>query len=303
LPAGHALAIVLGEYFAAAQARVAGIVDDVDPECLHDFRTAMRRARSLVLNVRGVIPGDRRPAIKAAFAWLSAMTGDLRDLDVLTAQWPAIVSRLPVGLGDHIATANAMLAAKRAAALVRVRRGFESDRWLAFSQTWPGFLTQLDRGQVGGRAAVKPVAVVAARSIGRLHRELIEQIEKADSAGALEPLHELRKLGKKLRYLIEAFAALYRDTDVKASVDALKQLQDELGVPCDCEAQFAIIGRWRTALTRRARVPKDVLELLEWVHSDLYARKSPPRPGIERALRRFMRPRTRRHFARLLKAR
>jgi CHAD domain-containing protein len=44
-----------------------------------------------------------------------------------------------------------------------------------------------------------------------------------------EALHDLRKKGKELRYLLELFGSLYPDEVTKPLVKALKALQDTLG--------------------------------------------------------------------------
>ncbi len=50
-------------------------------------------------------------------------------------------------------------------------------------------------------------------------------------------LHELRKIGKELRYLLEFFASLYPAEVVKPMVKSLKGLQDMLGRFQDREVQ------------------------------------------------------------------
>ena len=52
-----------------------------------------------------------------------------------------------------------------------------------------------------------------------------------------EALHELRKQGKELRYLLEFFASLYQAEVVKPMVASLKGLQDVLGRFQDREVQ------------------------------------------------------------------
>jgi CHAD domain-containing protein len=52
-----------------------------------------------------------------------------------------------------------------------------------------------------------------------------------------EALHELRKKGKELRYLLEFFASLYPGEVVKPMVATLKGLQDVLGRFQDREVQ------------------------------------------------------------------
>ena len=59
-----------------------GIIDDIDSEFLHDFRVAVRRTRSLLGQIRYVLPKRRVTRFKRDFAWLGEVTGPARDMDV-----------------------------------------------------------------------------------------------------------------------------------------------------------------------------------------------------------------------------
>jgi CHAD domain-containing protein len=58
-----------------------------------------------------------------------------------------------------------------------------------------------------------------------------------DADSPHEALHDLRKKGKELRYLLEFFASLYPSSVVKPMVTTLKALQDVLGRFQDREVQ------------------------------------------------------------------
>ena len=58
-----------------------------------------------------------------------------------------------------------------------------------------------------------------------------------DDDSPAEDLHELRKVGKELRYLLEFFSSLYPADVVKPFIKTLKGLQDQLGRFQDREVQ------------------------------------------------------------------
>ena len=60
---------------------------------------------------------------------------------------------------------------------------------------------------------------------------------RIDDGSPAEALHELRKKGKELRYLLEFFASLYPADVIKPMVASLKGLQDVLGRFQDREVQ------------------------------------------------------------------
>jgi CHAD domain-containing protein len=62
-----------------------------------------------------------------------------------------------------------------------------------------------------------------------------------DGASPHEALHDLRKKGKELRYLLEFFSSLYAPDVVKPMVATLKDLQDVLGRFQDREIQADLL--------------------------------------------------------------
>jgi CHAD domain-containing protein len=58
---------------------------------------------------------------------------------------------------------------------------------------------------------------------------MVRDGEAITDASPDEALHDLRKRGKELRYLLELFGGLFGDDVVKPMVSALKDLQDVLG--------------------------------------------------------------------------
>jgi CHAD domain-containing protein len=68
---------------------------------------------------------------------------------------------------------------------------------------------------------------------------MIKDGSKIDDDSPHEALHDLRKVGKELRYLLEFFSSLFDPAVVKPLVKALKALQDVLGTFQDREVQAA----------------------------------------------------------------
>ena len=106
-----------------------------------------------------------------------------------------------------------------------------------------------------------------------------------DDAGDLEPLrallvqrrkretalHDLRKRGKELRYLLELFGGLFPRTVVRPMVATLKDLQDVLGRFQDRGVQTTLLRESVDALAARARGPEAVLaagRLIAWLEDD-----------------------------------
>ena len=109
-----------------------------------------------------------------------------------------------------------------------------------------------------------------------------------DDDSPAEDLHELRKVGKELRYLLEFFASLYPAEVVKPFVKTLKGLQDQLGRFQDREVQADDAARARAG---RSSEPDDA-------DGDGRARRALHAGGgrrarrVRRALRRLRVPRS-----------
>ena len=66
---------------------------------------------------------------------------------------------------------------------------------------------------------------------------MVKEGRAIDDDSPAEDLHELRKVGKELRYLLEFFSSLYPPEVTKPFIKTLKGLQDQLGRFQDHEVQ------------------------------------------------------------------
>ena len=69
--------------FEAMCASEQGVKDQINPEFLHDYRIAVRRTRSLLGQMKKVIPPDKLKVFGEEYTWLSTLTGPARDCDVM----------------------------------------------------------------------------------------------------------------------------------------------------------------------------------------------------------------------------
>ena len=86
--------------------------------------------------------------------------------------------------------------------------------------------------------AGRPIDELAGRRIRRVYRKTVRIGSGITPGSPPEQYHELRKLGKELRYLLELFGApLYPAEVVKPMIKSLKGFQDVLGRHQDREVQ------------------------------------------------------------------
>jgi CHAD domain-containing protein len=228
-PATAAAHVVFARLVQVIDDNFAGTLEDVDSEFLHDLRVAVRRTRSLQRQFKTVYP-DRLQHFRDEFKRIQAITGDLRDLDVYLLDFPALRASLDPKMQADLDPLHALLETKRARALNQTRRQLKAQRTAEALTGWAAFTEQAP-------ASEKTVKALASHRIRSVYKKMVKMGTAIDDDSPAEDLHELRKVGKELRYLLEFFASLYPTEIVKPFVKTLKGLQDQLGRFQDHEVQ------------------------------------------------------------------
>ena len=233
-------------------ANVAGLEQAEDAEFIHQARVAVRRMRSAarLLGKRAAWPA----ALDAELRWIGRQLGAVRDWDVLTVQTlPALAEALPE-LARALAAQVQPLRERDEAQLRAVLAGPRFSRLALRLLQW-----------AHGRDDDGPTLAQAARKkLARLHRRLF------DSAAffavlPIEEQHRVRIRAKRLRYALDLFACALPAKATARYVDALAQLQDELGVLND----VAVAGDRVPQLARAAGA--DAAPALAWLEARRHA--------------------------------
>lgn len=259
--ADEAAGLLLARLADIAQANVPGTVDDLDTEFLHDLRVAVRRARSVLRELDGVHDPAQRAHVRAELKWVQATTGPLRDLDVQLLDWDGLVAGLDPGRRADLEPLRELLAARRAQALDDLRRDLAGARFAAALQAWRDLAAACPGDAPDRPRAGLPVEAPAAHRIRRVHRAMVRDGRAIGDDAPAEALHDLRKRGKELRYLLELFGGLFDDDVVKPLVRALKRLQDVLGRFQDRAVQADLLEDAGRSLARRATGPQALMAL------------------------------------------
>ncbi len=228
-PANEAAQVVFDRLLEVIRDNLGGTLDDVDSEFLHDLRVAVRRTRSLQRQFKRIYP-DRLQHFRDEFKRLQQATGDLRDLDVYLLDFPALRASLPGQMQPDLDPLHEVLETHRAQALRATRRALNARRTEDALTQWAKFVADAP-------TAERSVEALASHRIGSVYRRMVKMGRAIDDDSPAEDLHELRKVGKELRYLLEFFASLYPAEIVKPLIKTLKGLQDMLGRFQDREVQ------------------------------------------------------------------
>ena len=235
---------LLARLEAALEMNAPGVEADLDPECLHDFRVAVRRARSLLGEMRRVFPPAVTRRLRADFGWLGRCTGPVRDLDVHLMEFAAADDD-EVGQAAASAALRAHLEAVRKRefrALCRVLRSARYRRARAASRK---FLESEPPARPQSPNALVPIGALSAGRILKVYRRTLTEGRSIGDASPAEALHDLRKTCKRLRYLLEFFRDVHRAKPVERTIARLKRLQDNLGTYQDVQVQRAVLEEFR----------------------------------------------------------
>ena len=219
-----------------------GTLEDLDSEFLHDLRVAVRRSRALQRELRGVFAPEPLRAFRDGFKELQRITGPVRDLDVQLLEFDALAASLPEEVDGDVEPLRRLLQAHLRAERRKMVRALRSGATRGLLENWSAFLDLLVASDESQRPdAARPVGDVAGARIATVYRRMVKMGSGIGDDTPAEALHELRKQGKELRYLLEFFQSLYPAAVVKPMVTSLKGLQDVLGRFQDREVQAALL--------------------------------------------------------------
>lgn len=240
MPCVEAARTVLAFLLDVVRRNVHGVVYDVDTEFLHDLRVAVRRARTLLGQLPGVLPERVATRLRKDLGALGTLTNRLRDLDVLALHHADYSAALPAVVRPDVARTFRRLHTERGAARHRLVAALQAKRCAALLERWQAAATgRTGRGPRGGRG-LRPFV---RRRVRKQCRRLIDpRYGRALAAGDVRQIHRLRIEGKKLRYLFECFASVLPSERTVESVRRLKALQDVLGDLHDLDVHQQMLG-------------------------------------------------------------
>ena len=102
---------------------------------------------------------------------------------------------------------------------------------------------------------------VAGGRIRTVYARMVKAGSAIDDTSPADDLHDLRKRGKELRYLLELFGGLWPAEVVKPMVKSLKGLQDVLGLHQDREVQADHLRGLADELSKEVGGPEALLVL------------------------------------------
>ena len=257
-PAARVLALLLAGNLQQFRSFEFSVLNDLDPEQLHDYRVSLRRARSLLSSGRSVFPSAQRKELLSQLAEFGRLTSRVRDLDVLLEDLPKLYRAVGLGVvvGGGVEDGKQSSESQELrAALLRNRSGAFADlaaridpeggeaaKYQAMLRLWYvlGSVHRLG-GDDPGKDALRPSVVVAKATILMQFGKVRSAGRAAKKSNEVSDWHRLRKRAKALRYGLVAYAPLLNEPAVSDLVSRLRKLQNVLGRQQDHAVQIQLI--------------------------------------------------------------
>lgn len=229
----------------------AAVRDDASPEALHQLRVSLRRLRSLWWAFEPLMDGGETGSERAVYKFLATAAGKTRDWDILIE----LLAREQGESGDLVsqlqdARGAALAASRETLANADVKHLLHE----ALSTTTKELNTSHER---------VPLRKFAEKRVDAAERSLKKRVKRARSAkrSNYAAFHNVRKAGKKVRYLLEFFEPVLKGAR-RRTLKRLKQIQKRFGALNDVVASEQLL-RDSTALSVHSADTRAALDWLE----------------------------------------
>jgi CHAD domain-containing protein len=225
--------------------------DDASAEALHKLRVSLRRLRSLWWAFAPLVDKGENTRQRAVYKFLASAAGKTRDWDILielltqkNSGAQALLPKLEEARRDTLATSRETLLNADVKHLLRDALATTSAELHATHE------------------ADIALRKFAAERIGASERALKQRIKRARRAkrSNYAAFHDVRKAGKKLRYLFEFFGPVLESSH-KRTLKRLKKIQKRFGMLNDTVASTALLREHAASLAGA----DDIDATLDWL--------------------------------------
>jgi CHAD domain-containing protein len=227
--------------------------EDASPEALHKLRVSLRRLRSLWWAFAPLLEKDENTRQRALFKYLATAAGKTRDWDILISLLAqedsgahSLSPRLQQARGSALDVSRETLSNADVKHLLRD----------ALADASKELNTAHER---------VPLRKFATRRVDIAKRSLKKRMKRANRARRSDyaAFHEVRKAGKKLRYLLDFFEPVLKGS-CKSTVKRLKRIQKRFGALNDIVASEGLLRDHAASLAGSG----DTDAALEWLEKE-----------------------------------
>jgi CHAD domain-containing protein len=230
-----------------------GTFAGLDTEHLHKMRVATRRLRAALNALSCMLDARTGDFLQRNFKWLAAVLGDVRDLDVHQLDVPRWRAELGDVQGDGWQRLSEELHRRWLVTREKVMLAMTSRRYQRLlERAEEAFAAAPQRRR--GHPALEPVGTLGAAAVRKRARQFRRAIKACQRTDDPEAVHQLRIVGKKLRYTGEFFKPLF-SAKFTRGIKRLSAFQDELGLFQDSCVAGELAQRLRDEAIARGEGP------------------------------------------------
>ena len=263
---------IFSELLQIMKGREAGILENHEEKSLHDYRVALRRTRTLLHSLNGVLPKTTIRRFKREFEWIGDATGPARDIDVYILSFDEISGYLPKKRQNDLLTFRHFLSQHHQKEQIKVNKFLTSKRYRRVMKDWNKIVTKPVPKKTRLLHAEDPVILVANKYIWHAFRKVQKKGAAINSDSEEKSLHDLRKACKSLRYLIEFFQKIYSTKKIHVLLDQLKMLQNNLGEFQDLVVQRYLLDEFNSGISRHSEIEEKTGVTMEMLAKNLNLR-------------------------------
>ena len=299
-PAGDVVRLTLAVLLRIMRANEDGIRRDLDPEHLHDFRVAVRRARYLARTARDLLAREVYDSLRSDLSWLGRVTGPTRDFDVHLEQLRGDAERLGPEEEDALAPLVSLILVRRAEAHDHLLDALAAARYAEFHTRAQG-ICEPDPGAAPLVELGVPVAKLASDRTWKAWRRLVRAGRAIQEDMPARALHEVRLDAKRLRYLLDFFHRVFPTEDVRRLTKELRRLQNNLGSFNDARVQQSGLRGFASDLTASGAARPETVIVIGRLVEDAVARERAERGRFATHFARFDSAKNRKRVRRLFR--
>ena len=204
------------------------LIEHHDPEAVHQMRVALRRFRSALKLFRPVLSPDSVQELLVDIRWLLGHLGPARDADVLMDE---IITPARQALPQNQALAHFAQdwRTMRDQAFSLAVCSVAEPRFTRMAIALGQWLENADWKATQPALSTRPLRDYAVKVLRKGRKKMLRLGGKSLLSLPPEQRHQIRILGKQVRYASEFFAPLFTGSSHSSFIALLCELQDQLG--------------------------------------------------------------------------
>lgn len=235
-------------------------LDWSDPEGVHEMRVLSRRMRSAISDFQSHL---QKPGLPVRQIRTIARTlGTVRDEDVALAALEELKTHAPEEMVEGIERLVEERRARQAAARAELMRAISTTAIRSFRTEFQAQLRALATVQpkiASGQVIAEPLTLrqVGFKAISGRLKDFRASVRSIYFPFAIDEIHELRIMAKRLRYAVELFRFCWGE-DLNEVAKEIATMQTSLGELHDCDVWIAYLGKHLKRAARKNATDEDM---------------------------------------------